>query len=87
MHDWIFQWYPRIKKTFTYPNKNPAPRGLSLYPVISSGSLHNKSEPKPFYGIYWTLGNSLILSIVSAEGDKPPCIQNIWFYTNAVKGR
>jgi hypothetical protein len=36
----------------TDPNRNPAPRGLSLYPRISSGSLQTKSHPAPFYGIY-----------------------------------
>jgi hypothetical protein len=44
----------------TEPNKNPAPLGLSLYPVISSGSLQTRSHPAPFSGIYWTLGNARI---------------------------
>jgi hypothetical protein len=34
---------------FTAPNKNPAPRGLSLNPTAaSSGSLQSKSDPAPF---------------------------------------
>ena len=33
----------------TAPKRKPAPRGLEPKPVtVSSGSLHNKSEPAPF---------------------------------------
>lgn len=73
-------------KLFTIPNKNPAPLGLYLYPCISSGSLHTKSHPAPFSGIYCTLCIERISSNVLAEGDSPPCIQNTWPYITADKG-
>lgn len=77
---------PNIFLNFTIPNRKPAPLGLYLYPWTSSGSLHTKSHPAPFYGIYWTRGKALISSKVFAEGDRPPCIQKICPSTTAVRG-
>ena len=71
---------------FTSPNRKPAPLGLYLYPWMSSGSLQTKSQPAPFSGIYWTRGMALISSSVLAEGESPPCMQNIWPSTTAVRG-
>ena len=37
------------RTSLTAPNRNPAPRGLSLNPTAaSSGSLQSRSEPAPF---------------------------------------
>ena len=76
-----------IKALFTIPNRNPAPRGLSLYPWTSSGSLQTKSQPAPFSGISCTLGMARISSRVLAEGDSPPCMQKIYPSMTAVRGR
>lgn len=73
-----FLCYILNKSNSTAPNKKPAPRGLSLKPTAaSSGSLHSKSDPAPFYGTYWTLVKSLISFKVFIDGESPPCRQKI----------
>jgi len=57
------------------PKTYPAPLGDILKPLRSSGSDHNKSHKGPSLGNSPTLFNLLILSIVSTNGDSPPCKQ------------
>ncbi len=59
------------------PNRYPAPLGLTLHPVISSGSLHIKSHMAPSCGTSYFLSSALISSRVDIDGDRPPCTQNI----------
>lgn len=65
-----------------YPNKYPAPRGLTAHPGISSGSDHIKSQYAPWCGISWSRSMTWIWSIVLKMGDRPPWTQNILLSTN-----
>jgi hypothetical protein len=69
------------------PNKNPAPRGLMLHPLISSGSLHIKSHIAPSWGTSYFLSIDLISSRVSKDGDSPPCTQKIRSSIIAARGK
>lgn len=68
-----------------FPNVNPAPRGLRPQPVISSGSLHNRSHIGPSWGTSWYLSSCFIESNVVRVGLSPPCRQKIYFPVNSKK--
>ena len=74
-------------KTISPPNKNPAPLGLILHPLISSGSLHIKSHIAPSCGTSYFLSIVFISSIVSKDGDNPPWTQNILSSIIAARGK
>jgi len=72
----------------SFPNKYPAPLGEIPHPlVILSGSDHKRSQIGPSWGTSYFLSNLLISSILSKEGERPPCKEKIEFSTIAHKGK
>ena len=69
------------------PKRYPAPLGLILQPLMSSGSDHMRSHMAPSWGTSYFLSITLISSKVLIEGDSPPWTQKIFSSIIAAKGR
>lgn len=66
-----------INKHTSSPNRNPAPRGLTVHVETLSGSDQSRSLKGPLCGISTFLSIILIWSIVLVSGERPPWTQRI----------
>jgi hypothetical protein len=69
------------------PKRYPAPLGLILHELISSGSDHIKSHIAPSCGTSYFLSITLISSRVDIDGERPPWTQKIFSSMIAASGR